>query len=80
MNGLFNVTALSIALGGHYLRPGISSAVMDGRRAAAVTALWEPLSSVAIHGGLPPLCAPFNVALIGSLLIFGLLQKRQYGG
>jgi urea transporter len=72
---LMNIAAISVALGGHYSRPGVASFLCTLATCSLVTIAWGPASAWCATYGLPLLCAPFNVALVGSLCFASGLQR-----
>ena len=74
---VLNMTALWVAVGGHYLRLGVASILwlIVGTLALAVgySYLALPLTS----GGLPLLCLPFNVGLLATIAVLGRLPGRR---
>lgn len=70
MNLFFNLLALLLAFGGQYLRMKFKTTLWGTVLALGIVAIWEWLGSTLRLIGLPVLCLPFNLALVGTLIIF----------
>ena len=70
INLFFNLLALFLAFGGQYLRMGLYTGLWTAVLSVGMVALWEWLDSTLRLIGLPVLCLPFNLALVGTLIIF----------
>ncbi|MBN2053477.1 urea transporter [bacterium] len=69
VNLWYNLAALIIALGGHYIVPGIRSTIWTMAGAAGLVLAWPIASGLAETAGLPLLALPFNLALITIMLL-----------
>lgn len=72
---LLNLAALNVALAGHYLRPGWVSTLWAWSVSVLLALAWPACQGWSMAHGWPLLCAPFNVGLLGSLLVAGGLQR-----
>ena len=73
-----NIVVLTLALGGHYLRLNLKSAVWMMLVAVVFAFLWEPLTEGLLRLALLPLSLPFNAGLLGSVAFFGWLHRRGF--
>lgn len=70
INLFFNLLALLLAFGGQYLRIGLKTSLWTAFLAIGMVATWEWFGSILNLVGLPVLCLPFNLALVGTLIVF----------
>ena len=75
LNMLYNLSAMTIAIGGHYLRPSRLTWVWMAILIFLFMIFWGPAANFLLKFGLPLLCLPFNLFLLGTLLLGYLLQK-----
>jgi urea transporter len=75
LNMLYNLAALTIAIGGHYLRPSKLTWIWSVVLIFLFVIFWSPATNFLLKFGLPLLCLPFNLFLLGTLLLGYLLQK-----
>jgi urea transporter len=78
VNFIYNLLAILLALGGHYLTLRLTTLLWLGCVAIAMMACWGTLSGAFIACGWPLLCLPFNVLLIGSALLFSSLRRSRF--
>ena len=78
VNFIYNLLAILLALGGHYLTLRLTTLLWLGCVAVAMTACWGVLSGLFIACGWPLLCFPFNVLLIGSAVLFSSLRSNRF--
>lgn len=71
-----NIVVTALALGGHYLRLNWKTVLWLLLVIVALAFLWEPLSEALLRLALLPLCLPFNLALLGSIALFGWLHRK----
>ncbi len=71
-----DIIVLALALSGHYLRLNLKTVAWTLLMALVTALVWEPLNEAFLRVGLVPLCLPFNIALLGSLSIFGWLHRK----
>lgn len=70
INLFINLLALLLAFGGQYLRIGLKTSLWTAFLAIGMVATWEWFGSIFNLVGLPVLCLPFNLALVGTLIVF----------
>lgn len=78
VNFIYNLLAIVLALGGHYLTLRLTTFLWLGCVAIAMTACWGALSGLFIACGWPLLCFPFNLLLIGSAVLFSSLRRSRF--
>jgi len=78
INFYYNLAAVMIALGGHYLVLTPAAAVWMAAVAAALAWSWPLVSGIFAAIGLPLLAVPFNVALLTTVVLFHLLFKTRW--
>lgn len=70
INLFFNLLALFLAFGGQYLRMGLKTALWSSVLAIGMITTWGWFGSILNLVGFPVLCLPFNLALVGTLIMF----------
>jgi urea transporter len=74
---IMNIVAINVALAGHYFKPGLGSTAWAWLVSALVTVAWASWHAWGATHGLPLLCAPFNLALVGSLALAGSVERHS---
>lgn len=72
----FNLAALAIGLGGHYLKPGRGAWIALALVLPCFTLAWNPMADLAWRVGLPLASMPFNLSLLFVLGIVWVLQRQ----
>jgi hypothetical protein len=75
LNMIYNLCAMSIAVGGHYLRPSRVTWVLLLVWIILFRIVWNPVSAFFAGFGLPLFSMPFNVFLLAALMS-GLALRR----
>jgi len=73
---IYNLVALLVALGGHYLRLNYLTALYLVLASAGLAVFWHGAAPVFLNHGLPLLCLPFTLFLTGSVLLLAALERR----
>lgn len=76
INYYYNLVAILVALGGHYLVLTISGLMLIVAISTCFLICWGPLSSLLLQAGLPTFSLPFNLVMILAIIIVSMLGPR----
>ena len=77
MNCVYNLLALTLALGGHYLRLRLGTLIWTAAVGAGMVLAVARLSAPMTEWGLPPLCLPCSFVLAATLAAVQVLQSLR---